>query len=118
VIGVPGSDDERWPNEPSDPARAVEPDEQDALEDLGPDVPEVEIPEAPDGDVSSELARSFWKLVAIFNVALFAASLGPMLAVFRGEIVTGTAVFVMGVGFFVYGYVRYTRARRRLEQNG
>lgn len=106
-------DDERWPNEPDEPG---EPEELDPLEEIGPDVPEVEVPQAPDpseNDVSSDLVRDFWKLVAIFNVALLALSLGPMLAFFRGEIVNGSAVFALGAGFFIYGYQRYRRVKTR-----
>lgn len=113
---IPGSDEERWPNEPDDPAMAAEPDEHDALEDLGPDVPEVDVPEPPDADVPNDLARSFWKLVAIFNLALFAVALGPMLAFFRGELVTGGSVFFLGAGSFVYGYLRYRHQKRSIEQ--
>ena len=111
------SDDDGWPHEPDDPGSPenVEPDpEPDAEPDLGPDVPEVDIPEPPDPapeDVPEGLARSFWKLVAIFNLALFAVALGPMLAVFRGEWVNGGAVFFMGLAVFFYGYARYQRAR-------
>lgn len=113
-------DDERWPNEPSEPG---EPEELDPLEDVGPDVPEVEIPTAPDpsqNDVSSDLARDFWKLVATFNLALFALALGPMLVVFRGEFAQGGAVFLLGAAFFVYGYRRYrtVKARHADDENG
>ena len=106
-------DDERWPNEPTEPGEV---EELDPLEDIGPDVPQVEVPTAPDpssNDVSTGLARDFWKLVATFNVALFALALGPMLIVFRGELVNGGAVFLLGAGFFAYGYQRYRKVKRR-----
>lgn len=98
--------------EPVDPGKAAEPDEQDFVKDLGPDVPEVDIPQPPDfsgNDVPDELARSFWKLVMVFNLALFALALGPMLIFFRGEWTNGTAVFALGLAAFVYGYRRYQR---------
>jgi hypothetical protein len=110
VIGLTGSDDQRWPDEPDDPNTA-EPDEAD-LTDIGPTVPEVEVPQPPDpaeADVPDGLARQFWKLVAVFNVALFALALGPMLIVFRGEWQNGSAVFAVGVAAFGYGYLRYRR---------
>jgi hypothetical protein len=113
---IPGSDEERWPNEPNDPAMAAEPNEHDSLEDLGPDIPEVDVPEPPDPTVPSDVARSFWKLVAIFNLALFAVSLGPMLVFFRGEVVTGGSVFFLGAGFFTYGYLRYRHEKRTMER--
>lgn len=106
-------DDERWPNEPAEPG---EPEELDPLEEIGPDVPEVEVPTVPDpsgNEVPEGLARDFWKLVATFNVALFALALGPMLVVFRGELVNGGAVFLLGAAFFFYGYQRYRKVKRR-----
>jgi len=95
-----------WPDEPDEPS--PEPEEFDP-DSLGPDPPEVSIPDAtdPDTEVPEDLVRTFWKLVAVFNVALFALALGPMLAYFRGEIVDGLSVFLLGAGFFVYGYLRY-----------
>lgn len=96
-------DDEHWPNEPAEPGERMETGE---LEDLGPDVPEVDIPTVPDpsgNDVPNGLTKDFWKLVATFNVALFALALGPMLIVFRGELVNGGAVFLLGAGFFADG---------------
>ncbi len=131
-----GSDDERRqaetddPNEfvdpgtaaePDDPGKAAEPDEADFVKDLGPDVPEVEIPEAPDltqNDVPDDLARSFWKLVMVFNLALFALSLGPMLIIFRGQWTNGLSVFALGLGAFVYGYARYKRVTNDDDHNG
>ena len=107
--------------EPDDPGKAAEPDEQDFVKDLGPDVPEVDVPEPPElseTDVPDDLARSFWKLVMVFNLALFAASLGPMLIYFRGEWTNGTAVFALGVGAFVYGYRRYKRVTSDDDHNG
>ncbi|WP_335999561.1 DUF7322 domain-containing protein [Halorientalis halophila] len=103
--------------EPGSPEAVGEPDPE---ADFGPDVPEVDVPEVDipeppdpsDSDVPEDLLRSFWKLVAIFNVALLAVSLGPMLAVFRGEWVNGGLVFAVGVAFFAYGYARYQRAKR------
>jgi hypothetical protein len=109
-------EDERWPHEPDEPEPPGTDVEPDPESDLAPDVPEVDIPEPPgpsSEDVPDGLAQSFWKLVAIFNLALFAVCLGPMLAVFRGEWVTGGAVFFMGVAVFFYGYVRYQRAREQ-----
>ncbi|MFB6082676.1 MAG: hypothetical protein ABEJ94_00335 [Halorientalis sp.] len=112
-------DEERWPDEPDDPGspESVEPDPES---DLTPSPPEVDVPEPPDpseNDAPKGLLRSFWKLVAVFNVALFALALGPMLVVFRGQWVDGGIVFVVGVGFFVYGYVRYQHARDRFGED-
>jgi hypothetical protein len=98
-----------WPDEPDEPSN--EPEEFDPMADIGPAVPEVDIPDTtkPSTEVPDDLARTFWKLVAVFNLALFALALGPMLVFFRGELVNGAAVFVLGAGCFVYGYARYRR---------
>jgi len=104
-----GDPEDPWPDEPDDPGA---PEEMDPLEDIGPDVPEVSVPEAPtpsENEVSADLVRAFWKLVAIFNVALLALSLGPMLAFFRGEWVTGGFVFLVGIAFLIHGYLGYRR---------
>lgn len=101
---------DRWPNEPDDPGK----DEFDPLEDIGPDVPEVDVPDAPDpseNDVDPKVARSFWRLVATFNLAMFALALGPMLAFFRGDLVDGALVFCIGLGAALYGYRGYRRAK-------
>ncbi|MFB6178382.1 MAG: hypothetical protein ABEI77_01500 [Halorientalis sp.] len=111
-----GSDGDKHPHEPDDPGLAAEPSEEEILEDLGPPVPEVDIPQPPDpstNDVPDDLARDFWKLVMTFNVALFAMALGPMLAYFRGELVNSVAVFALGVGFLVYGWLNYQSIRKR-----
>lgn len=116
------TDDDPWPNEPDDPGNAAEmedsavPDEQELLDDLGPDTPAVEIPEPPDpseADVSADLVRTFWRLVIIFNIAVFALGVGPMLVFFWGEWERGGLVFVLGLATFVYGYASYKRATSR-----
>lgn len=96
-----------WPDEPDEPSH--EPEEFDPVNDIGPDVPQVDIPDTTKSgaEVPDDLARTFWKLVAVFNLALFALALGPMLLYFRGEVVNGTAIFVLGAGCFAYGYLRY-----------
>jgi hypothetical protein len=114
-------DEERWPHEPDDPGSPESVGEPDPESDLAPGAPSVDIPEPPDpaeNDAPEGLVRSFWKLVAIFNVALFAIALGPMLVVFRGQVVDGGAVFFLGVAFCFYGYVRYQRARRKFGDDG
>ena len=116
-----GSDDTQWSNDRTNHSRSPEPDERELVDDLGPDIPEVDVPQPPDPegtDVPDDLARSFWKLVAIFNLALFAVSVGPMLIVFRGEWENGTAVFLLGVAAFTYGYARYRRVTSGDDHNG
>ena len=86
-----------------------EPDEFDPSS-LGPDVPEA--PSAPDGTGDSEVAALFWKLVVVFNVALLALSVGPMLAYFEGQVERGLQIFLVGVIAFAYGTFRYVQFRR------
>lgn len=84
------------------------PDEQsDAERDLAPDA----TPDTSEADVPAELQKQFWILVVIFNVALIAASLGVLLAVFQDKFVTGGAVFFLGLGAFYFGYQRYHRVK-------
>lgn len=107
-----------WPDEPEEPSD--EPEEFDPMADIGPAVPEVDIPDTTksSAEVPDDLARTFWKLVAVFNLALFAIALGPMLVFFRGEVINGTAIFVLGAGFFGYGYLRYRRYMESRDGEG
>ncbi|WP_254273720.1 DUF7322 domain-containing protein [Haloarcula marina] len=107
----PGSDE---PDPDSPPGvlsekSPYEPDEFDP-ESLGPPVPKA--PNPPDGGASSEAAGLFWKLVLVFNVALLALSVGPMLAYFRGQVDLGIRVFLVGVVAFAYGTARYVKFER------
>lgn len=89
-----------------------EPEEFDPSS-LGPDVPEA--PNAPDGTGDSEVAALFWKLVVVFNVALLALSVGPMLAYFEGQVEGGLQIFLVGLIAFGYGTVRYVQFRRERD---
>jgi hypothetical protein len=81
-----------------------EPEEFDPSS-LGPDIPEA--PDPPDGATNSEVTSLFWKLVVVFNVALLALSVGPMLAYFEGRVELGLRVTAIGIIAFGYGYLRY-----------
>ena len=83
-----------------------EPDEF-APSSLGPDIPEA--PEPPDGAANSEVTSLFWKLVVVFNVALLALSVGPMLAYFEGQVDLGIRITLVGAVTFAYGVFRYRR---------
>ena len=83
-----------------------EPDEFDPAS-LGPGIPEA--PEPPDGAANSEVPSLFWKLVAVFNIALLGLSVGPMLAYFDGRVDLGLRVTLVGAVAFGYGYFRYRR---------
>jgi hypothetical protein len=84
----------------------------DAEQELAPevDVPSVDAPEIPDGsDAPAGLRRKFWTLVATFNVALLAVSLGLMFVAFRGRWQYGGLAVVLGLVLFAFGYWRYQR---------
>ena len=83
-----------------------EPDEFDPSS-LGPDVPEA--PEPPEGAANSELTSLFWKPVVVFNIALLALSVGPMLAYFEGRVDLGIRITLVGAIAFAYGVFRYRR---------
>lgn len=83
-----------------------EPDEFDPSS-LGPDVPEA--PEPPEGAANSEVTSLFWKLVVVFNIALLALSVGPMLAYFEGRVDLGIRITLVGAIAFAYGVFRYRR---------
>jgi hypothetical protein len=97
----------------------------DPTEDLGPEVPSVRIPGGADGDgdadmdpnVPQDLFVTFWGLVVTLNLALFATSLGLMLAYFRGQLRLGGSLFVLGVLAFAYSYYKYRRYRDRNDGN-
>jgi len=93
----------------------------DSNEGLGPEIPSVRIPDASnaggtDSDVPKEVAVTFWGLVVTLNLALFAVSLGPMLAYFRGQLRLGGAVFVLGMLGFAYAYYKYQRYLDRNDE--
>lgn len=80
--------------------------------DVGPEVPSVETPdldESPaleDVDVDPETASLFWRLVLVFDVALFALVAGPVLWYVAGRKRIGVQVTVLGVVAFAYGVYR------------
>lgn len=63
-------------------------------------------------DVPPDLRRTFWRLVAVFNVALLAAGVGVMLIGFEGQLRDGGALVAIGVGAFLYGYRGYRRQQK------
>jgi hypothetical protein len=90
----------------------------DPAERIAVDIPSVDPPEVSTefpttdfegADVSPELFRTFWLLVVLLNIGLFAASLGVMLLYFRGQVQFGGGLFVVGVAALTYSYGRYRR---------
>lgn len=84
----------------------------------GPGAPSVPSPD----DADREVAGLFWVLVLVFNLAVGALAIGPMMIVFQGWWDMGLQVTLVGVLAFAYGTIRYYRFRRdRLadeERNG
>lgn len=80
----------------------VSDEQSDAERELAPSV---DVPEESDAD--PHLQRQFWVLVLVFNVALMAASVGAMLAVFRGQWDTGGSLVAAGAILTGYGYYKY-----------
>lgn len=117
------SEDEQPPSEAPEPPSVDGPDP----ENIGPDVPAAPgserdpeqmgpaVPTPPEptaGDADGESVRLFWKLVLVFNVAVFGVSVGPMIGVFLGDWDLGLQVFAVGALAFAYGLVRYYGFRR------
>lgn len=86
---------------------------------LGPSTPEVDVPEAPDprpesadmGEADPEVARTFWKLVIMLDVAFLGMALGPMFVFFEGDWNTGLPLFALGVVAFAYAVFQYRQYR-------
>lgn len=111
--------DDSWKDPFDDPDEAeldLRPD--DPSEGLGPEIPSVRTPTSEnamgldDSDVSADLKKQFWSLVLIFNVALFAASLGLMLVGFEGRWRVGGALVAVGAFAFLRGWYRYKSVRK------
>lgn len=117
--------DDPWEDPFDDPDEAevdLRPD--DPSEGLGPEIPEAPSPTnrsesenedamgLANADVDAELKKQFWSLVLIFNVALFAASLGLMLVGFEGRWRVGGALFAVGAFAFLRGWYRYKSVRK------
>lgn len=83
-----------------------------------PTAPEPEIPSPQDNydDVDSDLRTSFWALVLVFNVSLFAMSLGVMLVVFDENRQLGAQLFLAGLVVTLYGLYRYRKTKRRIDR--
>lgn len=83
-----------------------------------PTAPEPEIPSPQDNydDVDGDLRTSFWALVLVFNVSLFAMSLGVMLVVFDANQRLGAQLFLAGLVVTLYGLYRYRKTKRRIDR--
>lgn len=95
----------------SDPFDEFLEEDADRNDDL---IPSVDIPEpdASGGGLDSAAVGLFWRLVLVFNVALFGVTVGPMILYFRRELLMGGGLLAVGVLAGVYGVVRYRRFER------
>jgi len=73
----------------------------------------VEIPDA--SDAPPELRAAFWWIVAVFNAAILAMSVGAMLVGFRGRWELGGALVVAGALAFALGVYRVRSVKERLD---
>ncbi|WP_225741152.1 DUF7322 domain-containing protein [Halorussus halophilus] len=104
-------EDDEIPNDPT--PEGIDEPEKDLLPDDPSEKFGVEIPQVRDtskNDVDPELSKQFWSLVLIFNVALFAMSLGLMLIGFEGRWTFGGSIFLVGVVSFLRGWWGYKKA--------
>lgn len=83
--------------------------------DLGPEIPQA--PDPTENDIDPELSRRFWALVALFNVALIALSVGAMVALFEGNVELGGQLFVGGLLVLGFGLYRYRTTKARIGES-
>ena len=94
-----------------------EPEEWDPEADFrDPNSDSITIPEVstPASEVPKEVARPFWTIVLVLNVAILFVSLGPMLWYFRGDVEIGLSLIAGGLALFAMAYRRYRRFEQRL----
>ncbi|WP_136687963.1 DUF7322 domain-containing protein [Halorhabdus amylolytica] len=74
-------------------------------------IPTVDVPEPKpaEGDFDSDVVKLFWRLVLVFNVALFGVTVGPMVLYFLGDFRIGMGLLAVGGVAGGYGFVRYRR---------
>lgn len=110
---------EEWPDEPDDPG-LDEPDPEERWgspeEDL-PRVPSAPTPDVEETDVDPELLTTWWRSVALANLALGAVAIGLMLIVFRGRWLVGGGAVVLGLlaGGRLYQHYRAFERERATE---
>jgi hypothetical protein len=74
--------------------------------------PKIDIPESPDLseiDTSDNVVQTFWIVVIMVDIGLFATSLGVMIIVFRGELQLGGGIFAIGAFALLSGYRHYLK---------
>lgn len=71
--------------------------------------------ESPDVDLSDPLQRQFVYLVVVFNLAVLAAALGLLFLYFRGRLLLGGGLAVVGFAGLAYGLITYRRVQRAID---
>ncbi len=87
----------------------------DPSEDLIPSAPQVR--DYSEVDAPRELRNEFWAQVILFNVALFAVSLGLMFVGFEGRWELGGGLVLVGLFAFARGYHRYRAFQADAEES-
>lgn len=105
-------DEGAWPEFEVD-EQYREPEDQTQF-DAEPDPPEA--PDPSESEVDPDLRWRFWALVVLFNVALLAAALGLLFALFEGDLALGGQLFVAGAVVFAFGLYRYRKTKARLGE--
>ncbi|WP_227376537.1 DUF7322 domain-containing protein [Haladaptatus halobius] len=105
-----GHDDEGSEDPGDAPEADLVPEVNDPSENLKIDAPSVRDYSQVDAD--SELQKEFWVQVLLFNVALFALSLGLMLIGFERRWTVGGGLIVVGLVAFARGYRRYRAVQK------
>lgn len=96
------------------------PDYENGNFDVEPEVPTAPSPDIPSPqdnyeDVDGDLRNSFWLLVLVFNISVFAVSIGVMLVGFGTHPRLGLQAFAVGVIFGLYGWYRYRKTKQRID---
>lgn len=116
-------EDDQDPSSGLDPGSEYDDQEQAILDEAfeasphEPDPPSFDVTSGDDlvdrlpseGDVSTEVQKSFWAMVVLMKIALLALSLGTMLAYFRGQVWIAAGLGFLGVFAAVRLYLRIRR---------
>ncbi|GAD51354.1 hypothetical protein MBEHAL_0114 [Halarchaeum acidiphilum MH1-52-1] len=71
--------------------------------------------ESADVDLSDPLQRQFVYLVVVFNLAVLAAALGLLFLYFRGRLVLGGGLAIVGFAGLAYGLYTYRGVQRAID---
>lgn len=94
-----------------EPPRVTGGDEPDDRTAAGRVDPSASLPDPE--DVSPDLRRTFWAVVALLNIALLGGTLGIVLAGLVGQVWIGLAALTIGIGAGGLAYYRYRQYKTR-----